>query len=163
MRLEKIPDRRFFVIADNWTEEREKQYTFYFERAKTYYVTNIVIPTTILTFVSFGTFLLDLRVGERLSYGMALALVVVAQQIATGGTIPISNERLWIDKFIGWSFYWVIVGLVESVFVGYLYFLRQDVEGNSSDEERRMYEGIHSTDEHDNNNREIQQQALRLP
>lgn len=31
MRLEKILDRRFFVIADNWTEEREKQYTFYFE------------------------------------------------------------------------------------------------------------------------------------
>lgn len=57
---------------------------------------------------------------------MALALVVVAQQIVTGDLVPVSNERLWIDKFIGWSFYWVIVGLVESVFVGYLYFLRQD-------------------------------------
>jgi hypothetical protein len=26
----------------------------------------------------------------------------------------------------GWSFYWVIFGLVESVFVGYLFFIRQD-------------------------------------
>ncbi len=31
MRLEKQPDYRFFVIADNWTEERNKQYAFYFE------------------------------------------------------------------------------------------------------------------------------------
>ena len=73
-----------------------------------------------------GTYLLDLRVGERLGYGMSLALVVVAQSITTVGMIPVSNERLWLDKFIGWSFYWVIVGLVESVLVGYLYFLRED-------------------------------------
>lgn len=47
--------------------------------------------------------------------GWLLALVVVAQQIATSGMIPVSNERLWIDKFVGWSFYWVFVGLLESV------------------------------------------------
>lgn len=112
-----------------------------------------------------GIFLLDLRVGERLSYGMALSLVVVAQQIATGGMIPMSNERLWVDKFVGWSFYWVIVGLVESVFVGYLYFLRQDImldnEDNSDSDSdgRRMYHGLRqsslnqkSTDHHDENN-----------
>jgi len=30
MRLEKIPDYRFLVIADDWTEERDKQYAFFF-------------------------------------------------------------------------------------------------------------------------------------
>ena len=92
-----------------------------------------------------GTFLLDLRVGERLSYGMALALVVVAQQIATGGLIPVSNERLWIDKFIGWSFYWVVVGLVESVLVGYLYFMREDKDAklrSDGDKNTRIYDGM---------------------
>jgi hypothetical protein len=101
-------------------------YVFYFERATEYYLFNIVIPTAILTYVSFGTFLLDLRVGERLSFGMALALVLVAQQIVTGDLLPVSNESLWIDKFVGWSFYWVIFGLVESVVVGYVFFLRED-------------------------------------
>lgn len=136
-----------------------------------------------MTYVSLGTFLLDLRVGERLSYGMALALVVVAQSIATAGMIPVSNERLWIDKFIGWSFYWVIVGLVESVGVGYLYFLREDAtlslatDNPTIDvEERRnqFYEGVGesiylpnkkmtSDDGDDNNNqepKEVQQTQL---
>jgi hypothetical protein len=83
-------------------------------------------------------------VGERLSYGMALALVVVAQQIATAGMIPVSNERLWIDKFIAWSFYWVIVGLLESVFVGYIFFLREDHFSKETEEEKRskIYDGV---------------------
>ncbi|CAB9525888.1 Neuronal acetylcholine receptor subunit alpha-7 [Seminavis robusta] len=107
---------------------------------------HLLIPTIILTYVSMGTFLLDLRVGERLSYGMALALVVVAQQIATGGLVPVSNERLWIDKFIGWSFYWVIVGLVESVIIGYLYFMREDKAAKLSPEGgKRIYDGMRAS------------------
>ena len=86
-----------------------------------------MLPTTILTYVSFGTFLLDLRVGERLSFGMALTLVIVAQQIVTSGLLPVSNAYLWIDKYVSWSFYWVIFGLVESVAIGYLFFIREDL------------------------------------
>lgn len=113
-------------------------YTFVFERAKQYYVFHIVIPTIILTFVSFGTFLLDLRLGERLSYGMSLALVIVAQSITTSDLLPVTGDRLWIDKFVGWSFYWVIFGLVESVFVSYLSFMRTDREPNSGKEEEEV-------------------------
>jgi len=98
----------------------------YFQRAKNHYVSNIIIPTTILTYLSFFTFLLDMRVGERLGFGMALTLVVVAQQIVTSDLIVISNVRLWIDKFVGWSFYWVLFTMVQSVVIGYLYFLRED-------------------------------------
>ena len=104
-------------------------YIFYFERATNYYLANIVIPTTILTYVSFGTFLLDLRVGERLSFGMALTLVIVAQQIVSSGLLPVSDAYMWIDKYVGWSFYWVIFGLIESVAMGYFYFIREDCRG----------------------------------
>lgn len=120
-------------------------FNLFFKRSQNYYVWNLIVPTIILTYVSMGTFLLDLRVGERLSYGMALALVVVAQQINTSGLIPVSNERLWIDKFIGWSFYWVIVGLLESVFVGYIYFLREDMHAKITNEEEKrtkIYDGV---------------------
>ncbi|CAB9516021.1 Neuronal acetylcholine receptor subunit alpha [Seminavis robusta] len=121
-------------------------FNLYYRRAQAYYVNNLLIPTVVLTYVSMGTYLLDLRVGERLSYGMALALVVVAQQIATGGMIPISNERLWIDKFIGWSFYWIILGLVESVAVGYLYFFRKDKaeKGESSPEQQQQQNPVYN-------------------
>jgi hypothetical protein len=75
---------------------------------------------------SFFTFLLDLRIGERLGFGMALALVVVAQQIVTSGLTPISDQRLWLDKFVSWSFYWVLFGVIQSVCIGFLYYIRED-------------------------------------
>lgn len=57
---------------------------------------------------------------------MALALVVVAQQIVTTGMTPVSNQRLWLDKFVSWSFYWVLFGVIQSVLIGFIYFLRED-------------------------------------
>ena len=112
-------------------------YTLWFHRATKFYVQNIVVPTIILTYVSFGTFLLDLRVGERLGFCMSLALVVVAQQFITNNLIPISDAPLWIDKFIAWSFYWVLLMLIESVLVGFVYFLRhgEDEEDNMDDKQ----------------------------
>jgi len=101
-------------------------YNIYLKRSTQHYIQNIVIPTIILTYLSFFTFLLDLRVGERLGFGMALALVVVAQQIVTSGMTPISDQRLWLDKFVGWSFYWVLVGVIESVLIGFLFYVRED-------------------------------------
>jgi Neurotransmitter-gated ion-channel ligand binding domain len=107
------------------TPDNNLFYTLYFKRATNYYVFNIVVPTIILTYVSFGSFLLDFRVGERLSFVLALALVIVAQQIVTADLTPVSDEGLWLDKFVGWSFYWVIGVLVESVLIGYLLFIRE--------------------------------------
>ena len=52
--------------------------------------------------------------------------VIVAQQIITASMIPISYRKLWIDKFITWSFYWVIFGVVQSVLIGFLYYLQED-------------------------------------
>lgn len=111
--------------------------TLYFRRATDQYVVNLVVPTIILTFVSFGVFLLDLAMGERLSYGLALALVVVAQQIVTNDLLPTTSEKLWIDKFIAWSFYWVIFGVVESVVMAYFFTLEEHAEEERKKERER--------------------------
>ena len=60
---------------------------------------------------------------------MALTLVIVAQQIVSSGLLPVSDGYMWIDKYVGWSFYWVIFGLIESVAMGYFYFIREDCRG----------------------------------
>jgi hypothetical protein len=69
-----------------------------------------------------------MRVGERLGFGMALALVVVAAQIVTFDMIPVSSRRLWIDKLITWSFYWILVVLIQSSVVGFVFYLRDDYD-----------------------------------
>jgi len=108
-------------------------YNFYFRRANMQYTQNIVIPTILLTYLSFLTFLLDMRIGERLGFVMAIALVVVAQQIVTSDMTPISDRRLWLDKFVAWSFYWVLFGVVQSVVIGCVYYIRQDREAGTED------------------------------
>ena len=104
-----------------------------------------------MTYLSFLTFLLDLRVGERLGFGMALALVVVAQQIVTTGLMPVSNQRLWLDKFVAWSFYWVLLAVVQSVIIGFLFYIRKDREEEHrlgpNDEEIELVEKSGSADE----------------
>ncbi len=91
----------------------------------------------ILTYLSFFTFLLDMRVGERLGFGMALALVIVAQQIVTIDLSPVSNQLLWLDKFVSWSFYWVVFGVLQSVIIGFMYYLQEDRLEKEEKVERR--------------------------
>ena len=74
-----------------------------------------------------------MRVGERLGFGMALALVIVAAQIVTFDLVPVSNRKLWINKLVAWSFYWVFAVLIQSVGVGFIYFLREDHKAKHRD------------------------------
>lgn len=106
---------------------------FVFERASRYYTTTIVAPTILFTFVSFGMFLLDIRVGERLAFGVSLLLVIVANSILTAGMLPICAERLWINVLTKSSYYWVMAALTESIIVAYLFFLEtEDMERENS-------------------------------
>ena len=95
------------------------------------------VPTICLTYLSFATYMLDMRVGERLGFGMALALVVVAQQIVTSELSPVSNQLLWLDKFVGWSFYWVLIGVIQSVLISFLYVLQEERSEKEEKRERR--------------------------
>mmetsp|Transcript_1706 Transcript_1706/g.2524 ORF Transcript_1706/g.2524 Transcript_1706/m.2524 type:complete len:587 (-) Transcript_1706:2926-4686(-) len=121
-------------------------FNLYFDRATRFYVMNIVVPTIFLTYLSFLAFMLDLRIGERLSYGMALALVVVAQQIITSDRLPISREQLWIDQLVTSSFYWLVVVMVESVVIGHLFFVQEDAQQRYEQENQsqRKYEKLYN-------------------
>ena len=123
-------------------------FNLFFHRATRFYVNNIIIPTAMLTYLSFGSFLLDIRVGERLSFGIAMALVVVAQQIVTSGLLPISNERLWIDRFITLSFYWIVFSLAQTVLIAYFFFLHDSSkQPPASDAEKRKPEALETVAE----------------
>jgi hypothetical protein len=113
-------------------------YDVFFKRSTQHYIQNIVVPTVLLTYLSFFTFFLDTRVGERLGFSMALALVVIAQQIVTSGMTPISDQSLWLDKFVTFSFYWVLGVVVQSVVVIYLFYIREDKQ--LRDEENKANE-----------------------
>ena len=101
-------------------------YNLYFERGSRYYVLKVLLPTIVFTVLSFGVFFLDLRVGERLTYGLTVLLVIIAQDISTSTLLPITDQRLWITTFLVGSFYWVLATNLESVFVAWLYFLGDD-------------------------------------
>lgn len=132
-----IPVPEMFEKGYTWYFNNDyaqaQYYNFFFRRARNFYLVNIVIPTIIFTYCSFCTFLLDMRVGERLGFGMALALVIVAAQIVTFDLVPVSNRKLWINKLVAWSFYWVFAVLIQSVGVGFIYFLREDHKAKHRD------------------------------
>ena len=97
-------------------------FNFYFSRASKYYTTKIIAPTILFTYLSFGLFLLDLQMGERLGYGISTVVIIVAQEIVTNEHIPISDETLWINLFIQISTYFTYAALLQSVIVAWIYF-----------------------------------------
>mmetsp|Transcript_34234 Transcript_34234/g.50150 ORF Transcript_34234/g.50150 Transcript_34234/m.50150 type:complete len:498 (-) Transcript_34234:167-1660(-) len=121
--------------------------TFVFKRATRYYNLKIIIPTILFTFLTFGSFLLDQRVGERLGFGVSVLLVIVAQAILTSDILPVTRERLWIDVLTQGSQYFSILAVAESLLVAYLHYIKvepaEGMEGSSSrkrnDEERESF------------------------
>ena len=71
----------------------------YFRRSPRYYRMTVIIPTVLMTFLSFGQFVLDQRLGERLGFAVSLLLVMVAQSILTAELIPRCEELLWVNTF----------------------------------------------------------------
>mmetsp|Transcript_16095 Transcript_16095/g.21574 ORF Transcript_16095/g.21574 Transcript_16095/m.21574 type:complete len:501 (-) Transcript_16095:413-1915(-) len=121
--------------------------TFVFKRSSRFYVLKIIIPTILFTFLTFGSFLLDQRVGERLGFGVSVLLVIVAQAILTSDILPVTRERLWIDVLTQGSQYFSILAVAESLLVAYLHYIKvepaEGMEGSSShkrnDEERESF------------------------
>lgn len=101
-------------------------YNLYFKRSSRFYLLKVLLPTIVFTILAFGVFFLDLRLGERLSYGLTVLLVIIAQDIATASLLPITDKQLWINTFVEGSFYWVLITNLESVFVAWLYYLGDD-------------------------------------
>jgi len=112
-------------------------YNVYFRRATVHFLKKIVIPTAIMTYLSFMTCLMDIREGERMGFAMGLALVVVAQQIITADLLPVTDQNLWMQSFVENSFYFVTAVVVQSVLMGFLFYIREDRET----EEQRQADG----------------------
>ena len=72
---------------------------------------------------------------------MALALVIVAQQIVTSDLLPVSDQKLWLGEFTTLSFYWVFMSVIQSVLVVFLYYIRVD---HQAKKESKNIELMHS-------------------
>eukprot|EP00560_Eucampia_antarctica_P006963 CAMPEP_0197825880 /NCGR_PEP_ID=MMETSP1437-20131217/2918_1 /TAXON_ID=49252 ORGANISM="Eucampia antarctica, Strain CCMP1452" /NCGR_SAMPLE_ID=MMETSP1437 /ASSEMBLY_ACC=CAM_ASM_001096 /LENGTH=462 /DNA_ID=CAMNT_0043426081 /DNA_START=271 /DNA_END=1656 /DNA_ORIENTATION=+ len=118
----------FYYSPSTVTEERVLGrrgiviYNFFFERNNEFYLKKIIIPSILFTYVSFGLFLLDLRLGERLGFGISVLLVNVAQDIITNEFIPICEESLWMVDFVQFSTYWIHAALFETIFISWFYY-----------------------------------------
>jgi len=132
-----IPDRATIEYCD--PDECSMFLQFYWERAITYYEQLIVIPTIIFTILSFGMFMLDVRVGERLAFGVSLLLVIVANGILTSGTLPVCKERLWVQALTRASTYFVFAAQIESIIIAYLFFAdkNEEEEKHKNEEEEK--------------------------
>lgn len=118
-------------------------YKFFVRRAKRFYIEKIIIPTILFTYISFGVYNLDIRLGERFGYVISLLLVNVASDIITSSMLPTCDERLWINTLSLYSVYFMMIGLLETVIVGYLHYL--DLEDDDEEEEEEEKKRIERT------------------
>jgi len=116
-------------------------YNVFFQRASTHYINTIVVPNLLLTIVSFLQYFMDVRIGERMGFSLTICLVLVASQIIATQITPISNESLWLEKFVTWSFYWVLAGVLQTVMIGFLFYLREDAQEKANKKETRRAKG----------------------
>ena len=111
-------------------------FDIYISRALSFYVTKAVIPSIILTYLSFGTLLLDARAGERLSYSATLFLASVAMDITFSEFIPACSEWLWMQTLIFVSLVMSAITIGVSLYVVWLYYLDrgegEDFEGHQT-------------------------------
>lgn len=125
-------------------ENKLIRFYFYISRARNYYIYMFVLLYIIFTLLSFGMFLVDYQLGERLGYGSSVLFVIVAQDITLSDSTPVTQEWLWIYKLSFGSKLFVIAGIVQSIIVLFLYTwddfgVDKLEEGESSAEERQSF------------------------
>ena len=70
-------------------------YTVTLNRATSFYANIIILPTMIVTILSFATFFTPTAATDSLSYGITVIVVVVLMQVVLMGLLPICGEVLW--------------------------------------------------------------------
>jgi len=91
-------------------------------RAHYYYVVFIIVPTIMITYLSFGVFFLSHKVGERLSFGITLVLVVEVMRTTVANFVPVCGELLWVDVFMMVNTMYSFMSLLETMLVLFLAF-----------------------------------------
>jgi len=102
-----------------WSKENF-QVDLYFSRATSYYTLFTLFPNILFAYMSFGQFALDADAGERLSYGVTILLILVAQSIVTASFLPVCREMLWINTFNLVSMIFTLFGILETIIVFYI-------------------------------------------
>jgi len=93
------------------------KYTVTLKRASFYYVLLIITPSLLLTYLSFGVFFMSYEVGERLSFGITLVLVMEVLKTTISCFVPVCGELLWIDLFMLVCTIFCLVSLLETICV----------------------------------------------
>eukprot|EP00439_Symbiodinium_sp_Y106_P005121 s6561_g1.t1 len=105
--------------SEPWTLVK---YTVRLGRASFYYTLLIILPTVLLTYLSFGVFFMSHEVGERLSFGITLVLVIEVMKTTAASFVPVCGELLWIDLFMLVSTVFCCASLLETMAILFLAF-----------------------------------------
>ena len=89
-------------------------YTVSLDRANSFYTVVIVLPTMIITVLSFAVFFLPPESGDALGYGITIIVVVILMQVVMIDFLPICAELLWINWFILSNTFFCMLSLFQS-------------------------------------------------
>ncbi|CAK9113986.1 Acetylcholine receptor subunit alpha-type acr-16 [Durusdinium trenchii] len=98
------------------------KYTIELNRASFYYDLLVILPTVLITYLSFGVFFMSFEVGERLSFGITLLLVVEVMKATVATFIPVCGETLWVDLFMLVNTAFCCTSLLETMAVLFFAF-----------------------------------------
>ena len=111
-----------YVFKFNADAFQFQTYELHMKRSSKYFVVKAVLPNALFAYLSFGMLLVDVRSGERLSYGITLILAIIASDMTLSTYLPIATETFWLPLFINISFFFACLALIESIFVVWLYW-----------------------------------------
>ena len=97
-------------------------YVLTLKRARSYYILKVIVPNILFTYLSFSPFWIDVRTGERLGYGVTILLAMVAVDIIASEMLPVCEEYLFIEAFVGGSVIFAFLALFETCLVVYWYY-----------------------------------------
>ncbi|RHY49030.1 hypothetical protein DYB38_009850 [Aphanomyces astaci] len=114
----------FSDINESTTSEiyPRMNFSILLQRRGGYYITHIVIPVTLITYMGFLSFCLDnegktIDTGERLLISVTMVLTAVTYKFVVAGAIPQISYLTMLDHYVSFSFYYVCAISVANAFV----------------------------------------------
>ena len=90
-------------------------YRIYLNRASYYYTMLIVVPSILITLMSFAVFYTQPEACDALAYGITVVLASELMKIVLVGVLPVCGETVWIELFSQVNSFFCIFALIESV------------------------------------------------
>ena len=91
-------------------------YVVTLQRAHLFYTLVIILPTMLITLLSFAVFWSDPSAADSLGYGVNIIVVSVLMQVVVITYLPVCGEILWIDLFLIINVMFCVISLAESIF-----------------------------------------------